>query len=316
MGDIKPLVSVVINSFNQSAFLEQTIMSVLDQDYPNVEILLVDGGSTDGSLEIIQRYANRLAWWVSEKDSGQAEGINKGLMRAKGVLAAWLNSDDYYFPGAISRALDCWQNHPEAALIYGDVAAVDERGRVTNRMRTGEWQLAELMEFHILNQPAVFMNRTMLIQAGYLDTEFHYLLDHKLWLGMASQGRMVHVPDVWAAGRFHPGAKNVAAAVRFGEDAYRLVSWMKNTTPYSQLGEGRWNRVEAGAHRINARYLLDGSRASEAFKSYWRGLMAHAPAIVPEWHRMLYALISLAGLGGLKRLFLGLRRLVRPVKMD
>lgn len=312
----KPLVSVVINSFNQAAYLEQTITSVLEQNYENKEILLVDGGSTDGSLEIIQRYASHFTWRVSEKDSGQAEGINKGLIRTQGDLVAWLNSDDYYFPNALNCAVKSWQAHPEAVLIYGDVLAVDENGQPINRMRTGDWQLADLMEFHILNQPAVFMSRKALKLSGYLDLDYHYLLDHKLWLGIAVQGEMVHERQIWAAGRFHSTAKNIAAALSFGQEAYCILEWMQTTPPFSHLGAGRWKHMEAGAHRINARYLLEGGSPNEAVRAYWRGFRAYPRAVLPEWHRMIYALISLAGLGGLKKWFYHLRNLVRQVRLD
>ena len=108
---------------------------------------------------------------------------------------------------------------------------------------------------------------------------------------------MVHVPELWAAGRFHPAAKNVAAAAKFGEEAYRIADWMKNTQPFKSLSEGRWNRIMAGAHRFNARYLLEGGDAAGSFKSYWRGLIAYPPAVLPELHRMIYALLSMVGLG-------------------
>jgi len=310
------LVSVVINSFNQAAFLEQTILSVLTQDYPHLEVLLVDGGSTDGSLEIIQRYANRFTWWVSEKDSGQAEGINKGLQHAQGSLVAWLNSDDTYLPGAISKAVASFQQFPSAALIYGDVMAVDALGNPIHQMRTGNWQLADLMEFHILNQPAVFMNGTVLRRAGGLDRNYHFLLDHQLWLRLAVSGRMIHVAENWATGRFHAGAKNVAAAPRFGEEAYRIATWMRATPPYNTLGQGKWRRVDAGAHRLNARYLLDGGQPQQALAAYLQGVRAYAPLVLPEWHRMLYALLSIAGFSGIKKLYLRLRSVLRPARLE
>lgn len=310
------LVSVVINSFNQAAFLEQTILSVLTQDYPHLEVILVDGGSTDGSLEIIQRYAERFAWWVSEKDSGQAEGINKGLERAQGSLVAWLNSDDTYLPGAVSKAAASFQQFPSAALIYGDVMAVDVQGNPIHQMHTGNWQLVDLMEFHILNQPAVFMNGAVLRRVGGLDRNFHYLLDHQLWLRLAVSGQMMHIAENWATGRFHAGAKNVAAASRFGEEAYRIAAWMRVTPPYTTLGQGRWHRVEAGAHRLNARYLLDGGQPRQALAAYFKGIHAYAPLVLPEWHRMLYAILSLAGLAGIKKLYLRLRGALRPARLE
>jgi len=123
------LVSIITPSYNQSAYLEQAIQSVLGQDYTPLEYIVVDGGSADGSAEIIQRYASRLAWWVSERDAGQADAINKGLRRASGEIVAWLNSDDLYQPGAIAQAVAALRDHPEAGLAFGDAITIDARGR-------------------------------------------------------------------------------------------------------------------------------------------------------------------------------------------
>ena len=111
-----PLVSIITPSFNQARFLEATLRSVLEQDYPRIEYLVVDGASSDGSVDIIRRYADQLTWWVSEKDSGQSEAINKGLRRARGEFIGWLNSDDIYLPGAVAAAVQIFQSHPRAGL--------------------------------------------------------------------------------------------------------------------------------------------------------------------------------------------------------
>ena len=125
-----PLVSIITPSFNQARYLESTIHSVLDQDYPNIEYIIVDGGSTDGSAEIIHGFSDRLAWWVSEKDHGQTDAINKGFARAKGEILAWLNSDDTYQPHAIAEAVGLLRDRPEVGLVYGDANFIDENGRV------------------------------------------------------------------------------------------------------------------------------------------------------------------------------------------
>jgi glycosyltransferase involved in cell wall biosynthesis len=124
MSDL-PVVTIVTPSYNQDQFLEQTIVSVLNQDYPRIEYLIIDGGSTDGSVEIIRRYENRLAFWVSESDRGQSHAVNKGLQRANGEILGWLNSDDVYCPGAVRAAVDFLELHPDVALMYG---GADPRG--------------------------------------------------------------------------------------------------------------------------------------------------------------------------------------------
>jgi glycosyltransferase involved in cell wall biosynthesis len=311
-----PLVSIVINSFNQAAFLEETIQSVLKQEYSNMEILLVDGGSTDGSLDIIKKYAGRFKWWVSEPDHGQADGINKGLSHAKGDLVAWLNSDDQYLPGVVAEVVRTWQDRPDVSLIYGDVVAIDENGRPLNRIKCGAYQLADLMTFKIINQPAVFMNRSVLKIAGYLNTSYHYLLDHHLWLRCAAVYDTIYVKKVWAKARFHSQAKNLADADKFGEEAYRIVEWCSKDKRTRDMFPLISNQVWAGADRINARYLLDAGEPRQALSSYWRGLNRSPRIVLPEWHRMVYCLLAMIGLARLKDAYLAIRRVVRPINMD
>ena len=132
---MRPLVSIITPSYNQVQYLEDTIQSVIQQDYPNIEYFVVDGGSTDGSLEIIERYKNKLAWWVSEPDQGQADAINKGFRKASGEIIAWLNSDDLYLPGAISSAVELFHENPTSGVIYGDAVSADANGRLLNELR-------------------------------------------------------------------------------------------------------------------------------------------------------------------------------------
>ena len=119
------LVSIITPSYNQAPFLEQTMQSVLEQDFPRIEYIVVDGGSTDSSVEVIKKYADRLAYWISEKDSGQGEAINKGFARANGEILAWLNSDDYYMRNTVSAAVRCFEQNPDVVMVYGDMLAVN-----------------------------------------------------------------------------------------------------------------------------------------------------------------------------------------------
>lgn len=308
MDDI-PLVSIITPSFNQAAFLEETILSVLSQDYPAIEYWVVDGGSSDGSVEIIKRYAHKLSGWVSEKDAGQADAINKGLRWAKGDILAWINSDDLYRPGAISSAVAKLRGNPEVGLVFSDVDSIDNDGQIFNRMRYGHWQLADLMTFNIIGQSSVFFCRSALEEAGYLDPSYHYLLDHQLWLRMALVTRLKYVPgEVWAAARIHAGAKNVAEGAGFGQEAYRLVGWMHADQRFEPYLKNRTHKVWAGAHRLNAFYLLDSGKPGEALRAYWRGFWKHPRTVLQDWRRILFALLSPFGVDRLRTTYLERRK--------
>ena len=300
-----PRVSIITPSYNQAAYLEQTIQSVLGQGYPDLEYIIVDGGSTDGSLEIIQKYASQLAWWVSEKDSGQAEAVNKGFRRATGDIVGWLNSDDLYLPGAIAGAVAALAANPQVGLVFSDVESLDGASNRINVMRFGDWDLRDLMTFRIISEPGVFMRRSILVQTGLLDLSYHFLLDHKLWLSMGLLAPIQYVPGVcWAAARFHAAAKNVAQASAFGAEAYRIVEWMQAQPDFQPYLAGLHRRVLAGAHRLNAFYLLDGGKPGAALAAYWKGLLQYPPAVLSDWRRILYALFSPLGLEGLRKLYL------------
>lgn len=306
--DTTPLVSIVTPSYNQAHFLEQTLRSVLEQDYPNIEYLVADGGSTDGSLDIIRHYADRLAWWVSEKDNGQADGINKGLKRAKGKFVAWVNSDDYYLPGAVGQAVELLQQNPDVALVYGNMQVVDENERVINVLTYKEWDIKGLMSFHIIGQPTVFMRRSALEKAGYLDPGYHLLLDHQLWLRMALQGAIKYQPSLWAGEHVHAGSKNVALASEFGSEAFRIVEWMKNEPDFAPYMKGNSKKIRAGAERLNAFYLLDAKQYRASFRSYWRSFKLNPATVLPEWYRMVFALFAPLGFEKWKDSYLQKRR--------
>ena len=303
-----PLVTIVTPSFNQASFIEQTILSVLEQDYPRIEYLVVDGGSTDGSVEIIRNHANHISWWVSEKDSGQAEGINKGLSRASGDIVAWINSDDYYLPGAVSEAVRALQQNPAAALVFGDVQVVNEKDEVINILRYGNWQLQDLMSFHIIGQPAVFMRRQALISSGLLDPGYHYLLDHHLWLRLAMYGEIKYCPQLWAGAHYHECSKNVAHAAEFGSEARRIVSWMETVPEFAPIMASQSRRIQAGAERLDAFYLFDAKDYDASLSAYMRCLRLNPGTAAQDWYRILYAMLAPIGLEKFRNAYLACRK--------
>lgn len=288
-----PLVSIITPSYNQADFLEETIQSVLAQGYPNLEYIIIDGGSKDGSVEIIKKYADRLAWWVSEKDDGQADALNKGFARASGEIIAWVNSDDYYLPGALHAAVKELQDRPDHSFVFGDVISVDVAGKPFNVMTYGDWGLDELAQFNIIGQPSVFMRRKHLEQAGYTDPYFDLMFDHQLWLRIAQFGPIQYIPQRWSAARYHAAAKNWSRAPGYGQDAYRIVEWMAGQPGLADTYKCLRRRIWAGAHRVNAHYLLDGGFPKQALAAYLKGLWASPAVVLPEFRRIVFALVSL-----------------------
>jgi glycosyltransferase involved in cell wall biosynthesis len=289
-------ISVVTPSYQQAAFLEQTMLSVLSQQVDGLEYIVVDGGSTDGSVDIIRKHANRLAWWMSEPDKGQADAINKGLQRAQGEIVAWLNSDDCYLPGTLKKVLDFFDAHPEVGLVYGDVLAVDGENKPINLMAFSDWGLDGLMRFEIISQPGVFFRRRYLAETQLLDTRFHYTLDHHLWLRIAARAPIVYIPETLAMARYHAGAKNVAQAASFGADAFRVLEWMQTEPLFKEKYQKNKKRIRSGAFRFNAYYMSEGERWREAFVDYVRSFWLYPPNIKRDWPRFGYTLLNLLGL--------------------
>lgn len=215
-----PSISIITPSFNQGAYLEQTIQSVLDQGYPSLEYIVVDGGSTDESTKIIKKYAKHLAYWVSEPDYGQSHAINKGLRRATGSVVNWLNSDDYYQPGALYAV--------GQAFLRTDVNVVCGRSRVfRNEDNTGYLSngtdvypenLAKTIGWARIDQPETFFRKSVIDRIGLLDERLHYLMDRDWWLkylfGYGLDGIM-HIPDVLVNFRLHGQSKTVSQRAAF-----------------------------------------------------------------------------------------------------
>lgn len=301
------LVSIITPSYNQAAYLEQTILSVLNQDYPHIEYIVVDGASTDDSMEIIKKYVDRLAYWVSEKDRGQAEAINKGFSHATGDIVAWLNSDDYYLQGAVRAAVKVFEEHPDVVLVYGDMLAVDEHGKTFNTLTYGQLNLEDLLCFQIIGQPAVFMRRSALQKTNGLNLDFHFLLDHLLWIQIAKHGKILHISQTWSAARYHAEAKNRAKAAEFGREAFRILEVAALDGDLAPLLAKVNRRARASANRVDARYLLDGGQPAKALSAWMRALFIHPETALARMNIFASAVLNLLGLGKMREAVLKAR---------
>lgn len=241
-----PLVTIVTPSLNQGQFIRATIESVLAQDYPSIEYLIMDGGSTDETTAIAAEFARRLKF-VSEPDRGQASAINKGFRQARGEIIAWLNSDDILLPGAVSKAVRALTAHPEAAAVYGEGYRLDEDGRNLGRFPFTEpfnlWKLVHLVDYVL--QQSLFMRRDAVAEAGYLDETLRYTLDWDLLIRLGKRRPLHYTPEFLGAIREHPSAKSFAG----GAERLREIASLFRQHTGSEAAPGvqlysleRWRR--------------------------------------------------------------------------
>jgi glycosyltransferase involved in cell wall biosynthesis len=230
-----PLVSIVTPSFNQAAYLEEAMRSTLEQDYPRLEVIVVDGGSTDGSRAIIEKYAGRLAWWASEPDAGQTDAINKGFARASGEILAWLNSDDRYKPGAVRQAVEALGCNPAAVMVYGDADLINAAGQVIGRFDARQTDYRRLRQGYVhIPQQAAFFRADAWRRVGPLDPTFFFAMDYDLWVRLAKLAAPVYTPQLWADFRLHGGGKTTTADDRCWPEMLR-VHYREGGSPFSRL---------------------------------------------------------------------------------
>ncbi len=217
------LVSIVTPSFNQAPYIEETIRSVLAQEYPQIEYLIVDGGSTDGSVDIIRKYADRLAWWVSEADGGQTDAINKGFAQAKGDILAWINSDDTYEAGAVAAAVQYVQAHPKVGMVYGDCNYINASGEVIGKFDAAQTNYRLLRRGYTrIPQQTMFFRAELWKRLGPLDPSFYFAMDYDLWTRIAAHAEIKYIPQTWANFRLHTRGKSVLADERCWPEMLRV----------------------------------------------------------------------------------------------
>jgi len=222
-----PKISIITPSYNQDEFLSECIESVLNQDYPNLEYIIIDGGSTDGSVNIIKKYEKHIDYWISEEDSGQSDAINKGFKLATGDIVAWINSDDFYYPGTFELIEKEYSSTPEASFYYGNGNRVDRKGVIKSlfyREGTPDFSLEALIYgLNYILQPVTFIRHAALIEVGYLDQKLHYGMDSDLWIRLASLCSPKKLMDVLAATREYGDTKTSTGSFERVEELRRIA---------------------------------------------------------------------------------------------
>lgn len=238
-----PLVTIVTPSYNQADTLEATIRSVIEQDYPRVQYIVMDGGSTDQSADILRRYDDRLTW-TSARDAGQADAIATGFAQAQGEVLAWLNSDDVYTPGAIARAVRALRDHAQAPLVYGDVDWLTKDGRLIGPcVSTEPFDRARLLHVsNFISQPSTFFRRDAYEAIGGLNRTLHYVMDYDLWLRLTRDGPAVYLPHTQAQVRIYPQTKSAAGGSQRFEEMRTMLAAHRGT------GLPAYYRLEYAAH--------------------------------------------------------------------
>ncbi len=243
-----PLVSIVTPSFNQARFLGRTIDSVLSQDYPHVEYIVIDGGSTDGSVDVLRGYGDRVAW-VSEPDRGQSDAINKGFARCRGEVRAYLNSDDVLRPGAVRTAVEHFRRHPQWDLVYGNADLIDADDGGLGPYPTAAYDFEHLLQNCFICQPAAFWRARIAEAVGPFDARLHYAMDLDYWLRIdRAGGQIAHVPEVLAASRVYPQTKTLSARTAVYREILAVCRRHAGQAGFSQYFAYWHHRCHEAAH--------------------------------------------------------------------
>jgi glycosyltransferase involved in cell wall biosynthesis len=247
-----PKITIVTPSYNQGQFIEETILSVLNQTYPNIEYILVDGGSTDKTMEIVNRYKDRIDLVISEKDNGQSDAINKGFKRASGELAGWVNSDDLLYPECVEKIVELYRQHPGGSIYYP--AFLDYIDREGKRFDTRQRLITDknylLNKDCVVIQPGSFYDRKALQQVGYVDEDIYYCMDLDLWLRLLEIGKIYYYNGhALSALRKWEETKTALGAEPFLQDIFKTLN---------KYGGRRWSKAQL--HTEYIRWRIRGGK--------------------------------------------------------
>lgn len=291
-----PLVSIVTPAYNQAAFLRETIESVLAQDYPHIEHQVIDDGSTDETPAVLAEYTGRVLCERHE-NRGQTPTINKGWERARGDVLTWLNSDDTLLPGAVSRAVEYFRQHPEVGIVFGDTLFTKDDGTPLERSRPRppfDYREFVLKCDNPIPQPSAFIRRSVVEDVGLLDPKFYYFMDWDFWLRAGVRHKIAYVPELLSTYRLHPDSKTVAQAAKAAPELEYLYTKFFSREDLPAEIRALKRRAMVNMFFTSGGYYLQGGRPEMAARLAWRALRAYPSALSePEMaHKFFYCLFG------------------------
>ncbi len=279
-----PQITIITPSYNQSQYIEETILSVLMQGYPNLEYIIIDGGSTDGSVEIIKKYASYLSYWESEPDRGQSHAINKGWKRATGEIITYLNSDDTYCSGVLEKVAIFFKNNPDISMVYGDSLHIDEQSRVFGKGSVKEFSIGEFLVNNFIYQPSAFFRKEILECIGYLDESLHLTMDYDLWLRIALCRRVEYLPEVLSNFRFYNNNKSHVMSDDVLPEIFKITKkvYSNQKLPLEVLRIK--NRVFAEVYSRFCKDYYKKGRILKAMINAVRSVLLYPPSAIHLWY--------------------------------
>jgi glycosyltransferase involved in cell wall biosynthesis len=285
----------VTPSYNKGRFIEETILSVKNQTYPKIEHIVIDGGSTDGTLDILKKYSDSLIW-ISEPDRGQSDAINKGWRMSNGEILGWLNSDDTYMPWAVETAVKYLSEHLDVHMVYGRCNLIDEYGKVIGRCQATRFNLADIVCGRcMVPQPTVFFRREVLDAVGYLDVNLHMAMDCDLWIRIGLKFKIEYLQQPIANFRVCAGTKSVNRAYGFGDDHSYIVNRLFSGPELPQEIRALRDRAYSSIHWMNGIHFLFLHQWQEARKHFTKALMLYPRNLLKMPLLVGYLVVSLLG---------------------
>jgi glycosyltransferase involved in cell wall biosynthesis len=290
----RTVVSIVTPSYNQGKFLEETILSVISQDYPFIEYIIIDGGSSDCSVDIIKKYQDRISYWVSEKDSGQANAINKGWKMSHGEIIAFLNSDDTYQPGIISKVVEAFEKNPDWGMLYGVGALIDAEGKIIEYQIAKPYDIERELYCNSIVQPTVFLRRCVVEKVGWLDETSLIAIDYDYWMRIASLQIPIGFLDgvYMANSRMHAMAKTSMHAIQLlCNDSEFIINRTLNNATFLSATEKIRKRAFAFMYLRKTVILIDSREIWEARKWFIKAIWIDPLIIIKARFKYLFSIL-------------------------